>query len=110
MSCAEAGTGGEAIDVARECKPDLIILDVAMPVMNGIEAAPKLRQLLPNTPIILFTHYGDFLGNTDMTLWEYPRRFQKANHSTNSSVKLMSFLAGSRSESSIMLCSLRLHD
>src|SRR5580692_11040281 len=66
-SCAEAGTGREAIEVACERKPDLIILDVAMPVMSGLEAAPMLRKLLPETPIILLTLFGDHLKKMDLT-------------------------------------------
>jgi CheY-like chemotaxis protein len=77
-SCAEAQTGSEAIDVARCCKPDLIILDVAMPVMNGIEAAPKLKELLPDTPIILFTLYGNFLKNRDLSAFGISATFAKS--------------------------------
>jgi CheY-like chemotaxis protein len=57
--CAEAKNGAEAIQAAMEHRPDLIILDHAMPVMNGLEAAPQLRRLLPDSPIILFTLYMD---------------------------------------------------
>jgi len=64
--CREAETGREAIDVAREFKPDLIILDLMMPVMNGLEAAPVLKALLPRTPIILFTLHADFLKKQDI--------------------------------------------
>jgi CheY-like chemotaxis protein len=66
-SYAEAGTGSEAIDVARVRKPDLIILDAAMPVMTGIEAAPTLKSLLPETPIILFTLYDSVFKGWDLT-------------------------------------------
>jgi DNA-binding NarL/FixJ family response regulator len=51
----EADNGREAVEKAEELKPDLIILDLVMPVMSGLEAAPLLKQLLPDTPIILFT-------------------------------------------------------
>lgn len=57
--CAEAENGKEGIEAARRLKPDVITLDLSMPVMNGLEAAPELRKILPNTPIILFTMYGD---------------------------------------------------
>jgi CheY-like chemotaxis protein len=55
----EARNGREAIEKAKESKPDLIVLDLAMPVMNGLEAAPVLRPMLPTVPIILFTLYAD---------------------------------------------------
>jgi CheY-like chemotaxis protein len=54
----EAANGREAIDKARELNPDLIVLDLAMPVMNGLQAAPVLRRMRPTVPIILFTLYG----------------------------------------------------
>jgi DNA-binding NarL/FixJ family response regulator len=57
--CAEAVNGEEAIALAREHKPDLIVLDFQMPVMNGIEAAYELKRIMPNIPIILFTLHAD---------------------------------------------------
>jgi DNA-binding NarL/FixJ family response regulator len=51
----EAENGHDAIEKAEKLKPDLIILDLIMPVMNGLDAAPVLRQLRPDTRIILFT-------------------------------------------------------
>jgi CheY-like chemotaxis protein len=57
--CAEAENGAEAIVLAEMHKPDLIILDHSMPVMGGLETAPTLRRILPNTAIILFTLYAD---------------------------------------------------
>ena len=56
-SCVHAENGAEALVAAERVKPIAIILDVSMPVMNGLEAAPRLRQILPNTPIILYTLY-----------------------------------------------------
>ena len=57
--CGEAHDGQDAIEKAQRLKPDLIILDFAMPVMNGFEAARALRDLMPSVPIIMFTLYDD---------------------------------------------------
>jgi PleD family two-component response regulator len=53
--CAEAEDGKQAIELALQHRPDLIILDLSMPVMNGLEAAHELKKLMPKVPIILFT-------------------------------------------------------
>lgn len=56
--CDEAEDGAKAIEKASAFNPDLIVLDLAMPTMNGLQAAPILRQMLPSVPIILFTLYA----------------------------------------------------
>jgi len=53
----EAANGREAVEIAERTKPDLIILDVGMPQMDGITAAEHLKQSMPQVPIILFTMY-----------------------------------------------------
>lgn len=63
--CVEAENGREAIERARARQPDLIILDLSMPVMNGLEAAPRLREILPRVPIILYTAFADAVRNAD---------------------------------------------
>ena len=60
--CGEAADGVEAIEKAKALKPDLIILDLAMPRMNGMEAASILSSIMPSVPIVLLTMYGDFMG------------------------------------------------
>jgi len=60
--CVEAENGKEGIEVAQLCRPDLIVLDLSMPVMNGLEAAPILRKLFPKIPIFLFSLYADDLS------------------------------------------------
>jgi DNA-binding NarL/FixJ family response regulator len=57
--CAEAVNGEEAIALAMQHKPDLIVLDFQMPVMNGIEAAYQLKRIMPDVPIILFTLHAE---------------------------------------------------
>ena len=55
---AEAENGTEAIELALHHRPDLIILDLAMPVLNGLETARELRKIMPGVPIILFTQHA----------------------------------------------------
>ena len=56
--CAEAIDGHEAIALAIKHRPDLIILDLSMPVVNGLEASIELKKIMPDVPIILFTHHA----------------------------------------------------
>ena len=55
----EASNGAEAIRMTLEIKPDLLILDVMMPVMNGYEAATKLRVVAPEVPILFVSTNSD---------------------------------------------------
>ncbi|HET6145764.1 MAG TPA: response regulator transcription factor [Candidatus Acidoferrales bacterium] len=59
----EAGDGSEAIQVAGQLHPDLILLDFSMPNMNGIEAASVLKKLVPAAHIVIFTMFDDALGS-----------------------------------------------
>jgi DNA-binding NarL/FixJ family response regulator len=57
--CGEAVDGLDAIEKAKQLRPDLILLDLNMPKMNGAAAAVVLKRLNPEVPIILFTMYED---------------------------------------------------
>ena len=62
--CAEAADGREALQKAVALKPDLVILDLTMPVLGGFAAAVELRKLLPETPILFYSmHEGAHLIN-----------------------------------------------
>jgi CheY-like chemotaxis protein len=61
--CAEAVNGEEAIALAKKHRPDLVILDLTMPEMNGYDAAREIKRIMPDVPIILFTIYAD-------TMWK----------------------------------------
>jgi DNA-binding NarL/FixJ family response regulator len=53
--CGEATDGDEAIQLAQELRPDLVILDITMPRLSGLEAAAHMRQLRFTFPILIFT-------------------------------------------------------
>ena len=55
--CGEAGNGREAIEKAEQLQPDLIVLDLSMPVMNGLAAARTLSKLVPSVPLIMYTTF-----------------------------------------------------
>ncbi len=53
--CGEASDGLEAIDEARRLRPDVIVMDIGMPKMNGLEAAEEISDVLPDARVVLFT-------------------------------------------------------
>ncbi|HTC41560.1 MAG TPA: response regulator transcription factor [Candidatus Acidoferrales bacterium] len=60
--CGEAVNGREAVERAMALEPDLVLLDLAMPELNGAEVASVLKRAMPETRIILFTMYRDSIG------------------------------------------------
>jgi two-component system chemotaxis response regulator CheY len=59
--CGEAVNGREAIAKAQELHPELIVLDLSMPVMNGLNAARELKRLMPTVPLIMYSAFEDRL-------------------------------------------------
>ena len=66
---AEASNGQEAIDLAVKTEPELILMDIAMPGLGGLEATIEIRKRLPSVKIVVLSQYGDR---------EYVRRFIRA--------------------------------
>lgn len=62
--CGEATNGVEAIEKALALRPDLITLDLSMPLMNGIEAASMLKTKAPGIPVVIYTMLEDVLGRS----------------------------------------------
>jgi len=62
--CAEAADGRDAVEKAAKFKPDIVILDIGMPLLNGVEAARRIRKSLPKTEILILTmHESDELAH-----------------------------------------------
>ena len=64
--CAEAVNGKEAVAMARELEPDIIVLDLSMPDMNGLTAGLILKDIFPKTPLILFTSFASVVSTKDL--------------------------------------------
>jgi two-component system, NarL family, response regulator LiaR len=62
--CGEAVDGVDAIEQSKRLKPDLVLLDLLMPRMNGAEAASVIKRAMPHVPIVLFSIYGDQIGKS----------------------------------------------
>src|SRR5215475_10569283 len=60
--CGQASTGRDAVAKALRLKPDVVVIDIAMPEMNGLDATRKIRQALPETQFVILTlHLSDQL-------------------------------------------------
>ncbi len=57
--CGEAVNGAEAIEEAKKLKPDVVVLNVSMPVMNGFEAAREIKTILPESAIVILSQNAD---------------------------------------------------
>ncbi|MCD8309410.1 MAG: response regulator transcription factor [Clostridia bacterium] len=57
--CGIAYDGAEAVDMAAKLKPDVILMDVRMPEMNGVAATKHIKEILPDTKIIILTTFDD---------------------------------------------------
>jgi len=53
--CGEASNGREAVKLAEELKPDIVLLDIDMPELSGIEATRQIKKILPDTEVLIYT-------------------------------------------------------
>jgi len=65
--CGEAASGLDAIQQAKELRPDIVVLDLRMPDMNGLQTAPVIKRALPSVVILLFTMFAAEISETVRT-------------------------------------------
>lgn len=80
--CGEAENGKEAIAKAQGLHPDLIVLDLSMPVMNGFDAARALKRLMPTVPLIMYSAFGDKVAEHQARLIGISEVVSKSEHAS----------------------------
>ena len=80
--CGEAENGKQAIEKAQKLRPDLIVLDLSMPVMNGFDAARALKRLMPTVPLIMYSAFGDRFAEHQARLIGISEVVSKSEHAS----------------------------
>jgi len=80
--CGEAENGKQAIEEAQRLRPDLIVLDLSMPVMNGFDAARVLKRLMPTVLLIMYSAFGDRVAEHQARLIGISEVVSKAEHAS----------------------------
>jgi len=75
---AEGGAAATAMLDAAECKPDVILMDIFLPRMSGIDCTAKLKMLMPKTPILMLTAMAVYVGSDDLALVPWRHRVPSA--------------------------------
>jgi two-component system nitrate/nitrite response regulator NarL len=80
--CGEAENGREAVEKAQQLHPDLILLDLSMPVMNGLEAAGILKKLMSEVPVIIYSAHKDPMSKKEADsagIWAWISKSEKVS-------------------------------
>jgi YesN/AraC family two-component response regulator len=67
--CGEAADGAEAVDLVSDLHPDVVLLDIRMPVMDGIEAARKIKSICPGTRIVVLSAHPSSVAEVPGADW-----------------------------------------
>jgi len=92
VEICEAQNGKEAIDKAGKLQPDLIVLDVSMLLMNGLEAARAIKGLLPAIPIILYSAFCNGFAKEEARTLGISELVPKSEHASTLIQKARSLL------------------
>jgi DNA-binding NarL/FixJ family response regulator len=63
--CGEAANGQEAVDLVVNLKPDVVVLDGSMPILNGYQASRKIRELVPSTRIVMLSMHDSAVAKLE---------------------------------------------
>lgn len=64
----EASNGGQAVEMVRDAAPDLVLMDIVLPGMSGLEATRRIKTVAPDVPVVVLTGYEDvYLANKTET-------------------------------------------
>ena len=88
----EARHGKEVVQKALELQPDVIVLDVSMPLMNGLEAARAIKRTLPAVPLIMYSMFVDELARQEAQSLGISELVSKSEHASVLIQKLRHFL------------------
>jgi len=75
---AAAASGEEALDMVPELQPDLVVMDIKMPGISGVDALIKIKEIDKNIPVILCSAYGDY--KQDFSTWASDAYVVKASN------------------------------
>lgn len=92
--CGEASDGKQAIDAVKRLKPDVVILDVSMPTMSGLQAAPQIAKLDADCRILIFTMHESERIASDVRAAGAHGYVQKSQAGTDLVVAIDALLAG----------------
>lgn len=90
----EVSTGEEAVSQALQTHPDVVVMDVRMPVMDGIEATRQMRDQLPDTPVVLITGMPDDQAQLLRAVDAGARSYLGKHEPTNSLLEAIHAVAG----------------
>jgi NarL family two-component system response regulator LiaR len=79
--CGEAANGRQAVLLAVELRPDVILLDFLMPMLSGLQAAEEILKIMPRVPIVLYTKYDNALLEAEAKKIGIRKIISKANSS-----------------------------
>src|SRR6266568_6657184 len=73
LVCGEAANGAEAVNLVSDLHPDVVLLDIRMPVMDGIEAAKKIKSICPGTRIVVLSAHPSSVAEVPGADWYLER-------------------------------------
>jgi two-component system response regulator NreC len=94
--CGEAADGCEAIELTKELRPDVVIMDMTMPRLNGLDATREIHDRFPNSQVVILT-FHDFPGLAQLALEAGAQSCVLKGHASEFLVRAVENASGSQS-------------